>query len=247
MTKRPVEPVHSWEDFSEWIATHDSRNWLFRGVSSEKYELIPKIGRPETYEPSCSFHVGAEVWFFTQFQSKAIAYLSSRPANDWEWLALAQHHGLPTRLLDWSHSPLVGAYFAVEKDQRTKHAAIFACEILATISSQFHEHPFGCTGDYRFDPPSISPRIIAQAGTFTVHKSPTKPLAPQNLEKIVIDKKWCKELKGRLSNLGINRASLFPDLDGVAADLAWQGTGIKRLTVDWGTPATVYGPTRAST
>lgn len=234
MTKAPTkgqswsngtpEPIRSWSEFSEWIEKHNTINWLFRGLTSTKHLLVPKIGRRETHEPRRGYTKEAEIWLYEEFKRLALAYIQRLPTTDWEWLALAQHHGLPTRLLDWTHSPLVAAYFAVEKEGKRGDAVIYACEITRVIQPSYAKFgPFTVPDDRRFDPPSVSPRIIAQAATFTIHRSPTQPFSPTGLDKIVIDKRWCGGLKGTLNNLGINRAALFPDMDGVATDLLWQG------------------------
>lgn len=217
------KPIRSWSELSGWIEKHNTVNWLFRGLSSTSHQLVSKIGRPESHHKNRGYTKEAEIWLFEEFKRLALTYIQMQPTTEWEWLALAQHHGLPTRLLDWTHSPLVAAYFAVEKEGEKGNAVIYACEMIEVIQTSYAQFgPFLVPKDIRFDPPSVSPRIIAQTATFTIHRDPTKRFNPTGLDKIIIDQKWCKGLKGALNNLGVNRAALFPDMDGVATNLLWQ-------------------------
>ena len=134
---------------------------------------------------------------------------------------------------------MVAAYFAVGEADRDDHAVVYASEIFDVVEPpsdlkdpasrpprsgpEVHAHPFALDVDCRFDAPYISPRIIAQSGTFTIHKDPTAPFRPQEgLDILLIHKDWCGDLKGFLNNLQINQETLFPDLDGISQNLIYQ-------------------------
>lgn len=80
----------------------------FRGQAKASWRLIPSLARrPRT--------VKLEQSLAKRFKQNALLMLSSRPQNEWEWMFVMQHHVVPTRLLDWTESPLVGLYFAVNE------------------------------------------------------------------------------------------------------------------------------------
>ncbi|MEL6524895.1 MAG: FRG domain-containing protein [Chloroflexota bacterium] len=92
------------------------KNTLFlRGQKDKKWSLVPSLYRTSEYKPYSWLH--REESLLGEFRRKALPYLSHIPKNDFtdlEWLALAQHHGLPTRLLDWTTNALVALYFAYQ-------------------------------------------------------------------------------------------------------------------------------------
>lgn len=79
----------------------------FRGHAQKDWKLIPSLAR----NPS---HLMQETEVIKRFIQLAVPHLTEAPPKtDWEWIFLMQHHRVPTRLLDWSESPLAALWFAV--------------------------------------------------------------------------------------------------------------------------------------
>jgi hypothetical protein len=213
--------IDSWSSFQHAIEKYLNGEWIFRGVASVEYELVPSAGRGGV---SGGYSLDREEALFRCFQREALPYLPFVPQTDWDWLALAQHHGIPTRLIDWSESPLISAYFAVWGNDRS-HAGLYVVPRPPDKPAETND-PFKAKAVTFVYPLHVSRRITAQRGLFTVHPSPTDAYQPNDTIQIVIPSFLKPEFRVKLDALGFNHASMFPDLDGLSRLLAWRYSAV---------------------
>ncbi len=221
--------VSNYKDFTSTLEDHYFRDerkaWVFRGHSQSSYELVPKVARVNHTSNSLKRF---EESIFSFFKRMAHPFLTQPPANDWEWLTLAQHHGLPTRLLDWTYNPFIALYFAIETNPDTD-GNVFALKATKRLPDKKikTDSPFSIKSVYKFVPNQIEKRLVIQEGLFTISPNLDTPLEKSlkpgwELEKLIIPAESKNRLKYILYRQGIHRASLFPGLDGLARHLEWQ-------------------------
>jgi hypothetical protein len=171
-------------------------------------------------------------------------------ADDVRCLALMQHHGAPTRMLDFTKSPFVAAFFALNNTNRS--AAVFALDtptlwraaprhddtllrdaIDPRMPGNFERYFLVNREDVIWvgEPESMDRRLVAQSGTFVVPGVLDKPLqdiiaqyargAPL-LRKFVLPPHVRAEAMLSLYRMNITHATLFPDLDGLARSIGYE-------------------------
>jgi hypothetical protein len=216
--------------------------WIYRGQANGAWPLLPKSGRPEYFNPKWKEthetrgFQPQDLGRFKEWRSKAVAYCPALPENDWECLAYAQHYGLATRFLDWTTNSLVALYFAAETHPE-EDGAVF-CYIPWICVEPYHK-PIAfqkVPQIVKYKPRPFDRRILVQAGCFTYHPEPEKPISAGkphedaiiaaqdgvNLVTFIISAKAKKTILWELSDIGISRESLFPDLEGLSFSVNWE-------------------------
>jgi hypothetical protein len=202
------------------------------------YPLVPSIGRQASLlKVDVNTRATRERSMLEDFKARSRALVECSPENDWEWLALAQHHRLPTRLLDWSSSQLTALYFACEKE--VKHDGTFAeyqddtCGLYLCHSKELIpardvcSDPLQCAQKGIVATAQVTVRMTGQSGLFSIQEDPYVPFDQQFenaseqkwITKFVIPAFVREDVFKILHRLGIRPASIYPDLDGLSNEI----------------------------
>jgi hypothetical protein len=124
--------IQTWDEAKQYFnALLNANNyWIFRGHYKANWKLQPSLERILSNKP---IDLRIESKIISEFKRRAHQYLSSTnlPKNLLEWLALMQHHGSPTRMLDWTKSPYVASFIAFENTYKEQgEVAIWAIDSL---------------------------------------------------------------------------------------------------------------------
>ena len=249
--------ISSWQEFKTHVSS--LRGWAFRGQSDAAWPLYSTLSRYLLGQ-----RVHEQAWTIMEerilriFKRKAHLYASDLPdeADSFEWLALMQHHGAPTRLIDFTWSPYVAAFFALERATRDVAVwAVFPTELAGAdkyrtirasqrdaanelgpwIPGNYEKHFL--PGDKQLavigEPRRMNRRLVSQSGTFLTPGSIKVPaesiLPPIAVKKLIIRTEGVRrDAMEDLYSMNINNATLFPGLDGMARSLAYE------LEYHWG-------------
>ncbi|GAU78571.1 FRG domain-containing protein [Fusibacter sp. 3D3] len=245
--------ITDWNHFEEEIKNHRYKRWIYRGQNNSKYGLSTSLERLFQYaseigvkiEPNKNFPINYkrkyEKELLDEFKKSAHIYISNLPNENYqfEWLSIMQHFGVPTRLLDFTYSPFVALFFAL--DNAKSDFAIFAIrsdnfweiEVDSELEDLKSNHEIMI-----YEPIKSNERLLAQQGLFLVAntlKTPVERLINKAIPvnenndsefiKYIFGKELRKEFFVLLKKMNITSTTLYPGFTGYCSALPWNILG----------------------
>lgn len=200
---------------------------MFRG-QSEPWPLLPRIARITARTKLLK----DEKAMLSDFKRHILEFATRPPKDDWEYLSLAQHHGMATRLLDWTSNPLAALWFAVQAPRKdVGNGVVYWIELQKEDlrAEANNPSPFGNGKTLFFAPNVVGSRIRVQGAYFSAHKRSDNDWIPleknqkfkNGITALEIPSGMFASLRYSLDRCGINKSTLFPDLDGLCSHLTW--------------------------
>jgi len=211
----------------------DKNNLLFRGqpneIGGKPTELQPKILR---YKKDTK---NIEKLVLTAFKRYSPSLIDIQPDNDFDWLTIAQHYGLPTRLLDWTYNPQTALWFSINSStQNTDGALWIFSPDLADYQVQQNLDPLKSPTEIDktivYRPRNIISRATNQVSIFTIHQIDNNnigipleadPNFGAKLQKFVVKRNLFPGILNELNQINTNSSTIFPDLSGLCQHLEW--------------------------
>jgi len=219
------------------VLSQFNENTLYRGQGSKNWSLTPSIARIELSKnkkllEQCESWIKLEKEIINRFIRHSHPHLKYVPDSYIEWLVLGQHHGLPTRLLDWSQNPLVSLYFALSTPT-TDDSLVVAMDPKFVYNIDIDLDQLEQVQVYF--PRNIDSKLVSQKGCFTIQPLPkgTDSFLPldadmnvlsmcsHSFSKIIIpgNQKIKRDILINLANNGIDETFIYPDLYGLSRQI----------------------------